>query len=541
LKHQRRFLREENVIMVATIAFGMGIDKPDVRFVAHMDLPKTLEGYYQETGRAGRDGERADAWMVYGLADMVTLRQMLESSDGDERFKRVQQRKMEAMLGFCETAKCRRQVLLAYFGEERPDPCGHCDTCAGKIESWDGTIAAQKALSCVYRTGQRFGAAYLTDVLLGKEDERIRRFGHDRASTFGIGEELSEREWKSVFRQLVAAGLLTIDIEGKGGFRLAPESRQVLNGERKFELRKDPVPVRSKKARKAKRGKAEAPAGAASGELWEKLRALRLELARKQSLAPFVIFHDSTLIEIATRLPRSLEEMREISGIGQRKLDLYGEEFLAAIRDHLGGGSAPSETPWERDIEEDGEWLRRNPGVGSPMENPGDDQRETEMLRLPGEGATRPPEIPERVGAPPPAPGSHKPGLPSPGGYGAGAEGKSSRPACAEEKPGAARLPAPEASAQTPPAQILRDEKAMERLRDLISKIPIKISENSGTDDMLLQIRRKYRRAYEPWSEWEDEVLLESRERWPSSRALAKIFQRQPGAVTARIKRLTGQ
>ncbi|SPF33921.1 ATP-dependent DNA helicase RecQ [Syntrophobacter sp. SbD1] len=335
LKHQRRFQQQERVIMVATIAFGMGIDKPDVRFVAHMDLPKTLEGYYQETGRAGRDGQRADAWMAYSLADVVTLRRMLDASDGDDKFKRIQQRKMEAVLGFCETTKCRRQVLLAYFGEELSRPCGYCDTCAGKVDTWDGTIVAQKALSCVYRTGQRFGAAYLTDVLLGKDDERICSFGHDLVSTFGIGAELSEREWKSVFRQLVAAGLLSIDIDGKGGFRLSPLSRPVLRGEQKFELRKDPVPIKSKKAPKPKNERIDLPADSTSTELWEKLRALRLDIAKKQSIAPFIIFHDSTLKEMVKYLPRSLEEMKEISGIGQRKLELYGEEFLALIQEHL--------------------------------------------------------------------------------------------------------------------------------------------------------------------------------------------------------------
>lgn len=335
LKHQRRFLQEEHVIMVATIAFGMGIDKPDVRFVAHMDLPKTLEGYYQETGRAGRDGQRADAWMVYSLADIVTLRQMLDGSNGDEKFKGIQQRKMEAMLGFCETIKCRRQVLLGYFGEELPNPCGFCDTCAGKVDTWDGTVVAQKALSCVYRTGQRFGAAYLTDVLLGKDDERIRSFGHDRISTFGIGAELSEREWKSVFRQLVAAGLLNIDIDGKGGFRLSALSRPVLKGERKFELRKDPVPIRSKKAPRPKKERTASSTDSTSTGLWEKLRALRLDIAKKQSIAPFIIFHDSTLKEMVEQLPRSFEEMKEISGVGQKKLELYGEQFLALIREYL--------------------------------------------------------------------------------------------------------------------------------------------------------------------------------------------------------------
>lgn len=337
-KHQQRFLQEEGVVMVATIAFGMGIDKPDVRFVAHLDIPKTLEGYCQETGRAGRDGEKADAWMVYSLADVVALRRMLDASEGDERFKMVQKRKMEAMFGYCETTRCRRQVLLGYLGEELPEPCGNCDTCSGEVETWDGTVVAQKALSCVYRTGQRFGAVYLTDVLLGKDDERIRSFGHHRVSTFGIGTELSDREWKSVFRQLVASGLLSVEIDGKGGFRLAPASRPVLRGEQKFHLRKDPEPVKRKRAATKKSRKKEAPFGsdrdtAASGDLWEKLRALRLEIARKQGIAPFVVFHDKTLKEMVERLPRDLDEMSEISGVGERKLELYGELFLAVIEE----------------------------------------------------------------------------------------------------------------------------------------------------------------------------------------------------------------
>ena len=221
LKNQRQFFREDGVIMVATIAFGMGIDKPDVRFVAHLNLPKTLESYYQETGRAGRDGEKADAWMIYSLADVIVLRQMLEASEGDEQFKWIQRSKMEAMLGYCETTKCRRQVLLNYFGEERAESCGNCDICEGSIETWDGTLVAQKALSCVYRTGQMFGSAYLIDVLLGKDHARIKDFRHDKVSTFGIGKELTETEWKSVFRQLVAAGMLSVDIGGKGSLKLA--------------------------------------------------------------------------------------------------------------------------------------------------------------------------------------------------------------------------------------------------------------------------------------------------------------------------------
>ncbi len=333
LKHQQRFAREEGVIMVATIAFGMGIDKPDVRFVAHMNLPKTLEGYYQETGRAGRDGEKADAWMVYSLADVVTLRRMLETSEGDEQFKRFQQRKMEAMLGFCETAKCRRQVLLGYFDEEHHGACGFCDTCEGKVETWDGTIAVQKALSCIFRTGQRFGAVYLIKVLLGVADERIIGFGHDKVSTFGIGKELSEREWKSVFRQLVAADLICADIEGKGGFRLTPKSGPILRGEQQFELRKDPVPVKSKRlAAKQAREKATP----ASQELWERLRTLRLVIARSQAVPPYVVFHDSALREMERSRPQSLKELEKIPGIGKRKLELYGGQFLELIREYAG-------------------------------------------------------------------------------------------------------------------------------------------------------------------------------------------------------------
>ncbi|MCX5814091.1 MAG: DNA helicase RecQ, partial [Proteobacteria bacterium] len=286
-RNQRRFFRDDGVIMVATIAFGMGIDKPDIRFVAHLNLPKTLESYYQETGRAGRDGEKADAWMIYSLADVIILRQMLETSEGDEQFKRIQMTKMEAMLGYCETTKCRRQVLLNYFGEERSQPCGNCDVCEGRVETWDGTLVAQKALSCVYRTGQMFGSLHIIDVLLGKDSEKIRHFGHDRVSTFGIGKELTETEWKSVLRQLVAAGMLKVDIGGKGGFQLSPVCRPVIRGEKVFELRRDPVPVRKKAKITIEKGRIVIKKEKDSilpemyqDELWEKLRLLRLEIAR---------------------------------------------------------------------------------------------------------------------------------------------------------------------------------------------------------------------------------------------------------------------
>jgi len=338
-KNQKQFLESDGTIMVATIAFGMGINKPDIRFVAHLNLPKTLEGYYQETGRAGRDGESADAWMIYSLADVIVLRQMIESSQGDEQFKNIQHRKMEAMLGYCETAKCRRQVLLNYFDEDFVGPCGTCDTCQGKVETFNGTLLAQKALSCVYRTGQMFGANYLIDVLAGKETERIRSFRHDKVSTFGIGKELSAIEWKSVFRQLTAAGLLQVNMESKGGFKLSSRCRPVLRGEQVFELRKDPVPVR-KKAKQRRTAAAPDSIQKEDGtarkqyhpDLWERLRSLRLELARKLSLPAYVIFHDRTLRELTDVLPDSLEEMANITGVGQKKLEAYGQQFLEVIR-----------------------------------------------------------------------------------------------------------------------------------------------------------------------------------------------------------------
>ncbi|MFZ1538008.1 MAG: DNA helicase RecQ, partial [Chromatiaceae bacterium] len=238
-QNQAAFLRDDQIIMVATIAFGMGIDKPDVRFVAHLDLPKSLEGYYQETGRAGRDGLPANAWLAYGLSDMVTLRHFIDISEAEERFKRVEHHRLNAMLGFCETTACRRQVLLNYFGEEQERPCGNCDTCLEPVESWDGTQAARKALSCIFRTGMRFGANYLIEVLLGKDTARIKSCGHDRVSTFGIGQDLSADEWKSVYRQLVAAGLVRVDLAGHGALQLTEQSRPVLRGESKVRLRRD--------------------------------------------------------------------------------------------------------------------------------------------------------------------------------------------------------------------------------------------------------------------------------------------------------------
>ncbi|PPI83306.1 DNA helicase RecQ [Marinobacter maroccanus] len=329
--HQERFLREDGVIIVATIAFGMGIDKPDVRFVAHLDLPKSLEAYYQETGRAGRDGKPSTAWMVYGLQDVIKLRQMLESSQGNDHFKRVERQKLDAMLGLCEVTSCRRQVLLRYFGDELEQPCGNCDTCLNPPETWDGTVAVQKALSCVFRTGQRFGVTYLIDVLRGSENERILQSGHHQVSTYGIGTELSANEWKSVFRQLVANGYLRADPEGYGALQLTEQCRPLLKGRQAIELRKDPVV--KKTAGRSSGGRANSPVKDQITDQagWEALRACRKELADKQGVPPYVIFHDTTLFGMLERKPRTLEELAEVSGVGAAKLEKYGEIFLETI------------------------------------------------------------------------------------------------------------------------------------------------------------------------------------------------------------------
>ena len=328
--NQRRFLVDPGVVIVATIAFGMGIDKPDVRFVAHLDLPSSVEAYYQETGRAGRDGLPADAWMVYSLADVVAMRRLQESSQGDTVFKAVQSRKLEALLGYCETVACRRQVVLAYFDETYPEPCGNCDTCAQPVETWDATIAAQKALSCVYRTGQRFGAGHLIDVLTGQPTGRIQRLGHDKIKTFGVGSDLDKQQWRSVFRQLIAAGLLRVTDSDLAGFALCEQSWPVLKGETAVALRNDPQP--QKKANKNRSNSMEWPEDAIP-PLWEELRSLRLSIAKEQGVPPYVIFHDKTLKEMTLRRPSTKEEFLDISGVGDRKAELYAERFLQLINE----------------------------------------------------------------------------------------------------------------------------------------------------------------------------------------------------------------
>jgi ATP-dependent DNA helicase RecQ len=340
-RNQDRFLNEDGLIIVATIAFGMGIDKPDVRFVAHMDLPKSIEAYYQETGRAGRDGLPANAWMTYGMQDVILHARLAENSDADEQHKRSERQKLDTMLGYCETVTCRRQLLLEYFGETLAQACGNCDTCLEPVDTFDGTEAAQKLLSCVVRTGQRFGALYLIDVLRGSESERILKFGHDQLSTYGIGTEFDAWQWRSIIRQLVTRGLLAVDLEGYGGLRLTPGARSVLKGDESLMLRRETATA--SRAKKVKKKKATAALlletgteaeSEANQALFESLRELRRSIAVEQEVPPYVIFHDKTLAAMAMHRPVDDEGFLQISGVGQAKLERYGEQFLAAIREN---------------------------------------------------------------------------------------------------------------------------------------------------------------------------------------------------------------
>lgn len=326
--HQERFLREDGVVIVATIAFGMGIDKPDVRFVAHIDMPKSIEAYYQETGRGGRDGEPATAVLFYGMEDVIKLSQMVANSDGDEFFKRREQQKLNAMLGLCEMTNCRRQALLRYFGDEQNEPCGNCDNCILAPETWDASEAVQKALSCVYRSDQRFGASHVIDILRGADNEKVRQFSHQELSTYGIGKDLSNEAWKAVFRQLVVMGFLTIDHEGYGSLRLTESCRPLLKGERKISMRKESI-----KAKLAPRARANSDVAEADQPLWGALRNKRRVLAKEMGVPPYVIFSDATLKEMLLHRPLNDMEMLSINGVGDKKLERYGEEFLDILRE----------------------------------------------------------------------------------------------------------------------------------------------------------------------------------------------------------------
>ncbi|MDF2097071.1 DNA helicase RecQ [Aquibaculum arenosum] len=330
-RHQERFLKEPGLTIAATIAFGMGIDKPDVRFVAHLDPPRSLEAYYQETGRAGRDGLPAETLLLFGMQDIAQQRRMIEESNAPDARKRLEHRKLDALLGYAETTRCRRQVLLDYFGDSC-EACGNCDTCLSPPQTFDGTVAAQKALSTIYRTGQRYGSAHVIDVLLGKTSDKIRAAGHDQLSTFGIGTDFDAKAWRSILRQLASLGLLHIDLEGYGALRLTEKSRPVLRGEEQVSLRRE---VGARRKATASGGSSGAAAATLESEaersLFTALRARRLELAREVNLPPYMIFHDSTLVAMAQSRPGSRAALGQLPGVGESKLERYGAAFLEVI------------------------------------------------------------------------------------------------------------------------------------------------------------------------------------------------------------------
>nr|WP_017965218.1 RecQ family ATP-dependent DNA helicase [Rhizobium leguminosarum] len=328
--NQDAFLKEENLCLVATVAFGMGIDKPNVRYVAHLDLPGSVEAYYQETGRAGRDGLPSEVWMAYGMADVIQRGRMIDEGSAAAEIKRVERAKLNALLAICETASCRRQAILAHFGEAHAGQCGNCDTCLKPVETWEGTEAAIKALAAVYRTGERFGAGHVVDVLLGNVNEKTERFGHAEMPVFGAGKDIPARAWQSVFRQLLAMGLIRVDHEAFGALKLEPEARAVFKHERQVFFRKD-RPASERRTKKAERSERKSGLSGADGGLFEALRAERMAIAKSLGVPPYVVFPDTTLIAFATERPRSRKELLAISGVGQAKLERYGDAFLEII------------------------------------------------------------------------------------------------------------------------------------------------------------------------------------------------------------------
>ena len=328
---QNTFIHADDVIIVATVAFGMGIDKPDVRFVAHLDLPKSLEAYYQETGRAGRDGLPSEAWMIYGLQDVMRIVKMVQDSSAHESIKRIERAKIDSLLGWCEATTCRRRALLLYFAEETQGGCGNCDICLNPPRTWDATSAAQKLLSTVYRTEQRFGSGQVIDVLMGKDTAKVRQFGHNKLSTFGIGADLGDAQWRSIMRQLIVQGYLAINDARYGAIQLEEKSRALLRGEIKLYLREDLFALGRDSQTKAKPKSSQRTSAKLNQPLWDALREQRRELASAAGVPPYQIFHDATLMEMMEFKPKSSQELLQINGVGQHKLDLYGDAFIAVL------------------------------------------------------------------------------------------------------------------------------------------------------------------------------------------------------------------
>jgi len=535
MKNQKLFQESSNRVIVATIAFGMGIDKPDVRFVAHLDLPSSMEAYYQETGRAGRDGQAADAWMTYSLSDVTALRRLFELSEGGKEFKYVLQKKLEALLGYCESVVCRRKLLLNYFGEKHDGACNSCDSCLNPAETWDGTVAAQKALSCVFRTGQRFGAGHLINVLMGNTTQQIERWDHDRIKTFGAGQELDKNTWMSVFRQLLSAGLLSVDMGKISGFRLTDDSWKVLRGEREVFFRKDSV-LSAKTIEKRIPGTVkDVFADGEDQSLFEALRKIRLDISRYLGVPPYIVFNDKSLKEMASVKPSNVGEFLEINGVGDSKAQRYGEVFLACIRGE------------DTDIEA---YLERKGDVGEADvkdENLADDSdaKKQLIIKLLKDGKLSSAEIAEMVGVSPPTVWAYKAHV-TMGKYDISHEKEpAGEDLSTDWKPDPEVILFIRAKIQElGNIEAVNDHyKGDSLICEYAKRIaPLVLSEtdkdSKDLNPYIKKVREKHPGAYASWTEDDDLRLEKDCRNGASIAELANSFGRTRGAIESRIKKL---